>query len=112
MAVSNIVGQNIQRREANRLRIFENRVQNKAFESQKNEVPVGWEIRYNEGVHGLCLSLNVISFTKTKRTKQVRYLAYMGEKFIGCMMRKPEGKHPLKKRKCSGGLILKRLLKN
>jgi hypothetical protein len=51
-------------REEHRLRIFENRVLRRIFESKKDEGSRGWRKRHNEELHNLCSSSSIIRIIK------------------------------------------------
>jgi hypothetical protein len=83
-------------REKRRLRVFENRLLRKIFGSKRNEVTGVWRKLYNEELHDLYSSPNIVRVIKSKRTGWAGHEARLGEgrgvhrDLVG----KPEGKRP------------------
>jgi hypothetical protein len=56
-------------RQANRLRVFENRVLRRIFGLKRNEVMGGWRKLHNEKLHNLYSSPNIIRMIKSRRLR-------------------------------------------
>jgi hypothetical protein len=54
-------------REGHRLRVSENRMQRRIFETLREEVTGGWRRLYNEEVNNLYVSPNIIRVIKSRR---------------------------------------------
>jgi hypothetical protein len=80
-------------REEHSLRMFENRVLRRIFGPKRDEVTGDWRKLYNEELHNLHFSPNVIRMIKSRRMIWAGHVARMGEKRI--LVGKPEGKTPL-----------------
>jgi hypothetical protein len=65
-------------REEHRLRVFENRVL-RILGPMRDEVTREWRTLHNEKLHNLYLSPNIIRQIKSRRMRQARHVAYMGE---------------------------------
>jgi hypothetical protein len=66
-------------REEHRLRLFENRMLRRIFESQREEVAGGWRRLHNEELHNLYASPNIISLIKSRRIILAGHVARMGK---------------------------------
>jgi hypothetical protein len=62
-----------------RLRVFENRALRIIFGPKWEEMAGGWRILYNEELHNLYASLNIIWMIKSRMMKWVGHVACMGE---------------------------------
>jgi hypothetical protein len=84
-------------REEHRLRMSENRVLRRIYGPKGDEVVAEWRKLYNEELHKLYSSPNIIRQIKLKRKKWERHVARMGEdrKVYRVLVGKPEGKRPL-----------------
>jgi hypothetical protein len=82
--------------EEHRLRMSENRVLRRIYGHKGDEV-AEWRKLYNEELHKLYSSPNIIRQIKLKRKKWGRHVARMGEdrKVYRVLVGKPEGKRPL-----------------
>jgi hypothetical protein len=56
-------------REEHRLRVFENRVLRKIFGPRRDEVTGDWRTLYNEELHSLYSSPNIIKMIKSRRMR-------------------------------------------
>jgi hypothetical protein len=65
-------------REEHRLKIFVNRVQRIIFEPKRDKIIGGWRNVYNEGLHSLYFSLNIITMIKSRRMRWAGHVAHMG----------------------------------
>jgi hypothetical protein len=54
-------------REEHGLRVFESRVVRRIFGSKRNEVAGGWRRPYNEELHSLCASPDIVRVIKSRR---------------------------------------------
>jgi hypothetical protein len=61
------------------LRVFGNRMLRRIFGSKREEVVGGWRSLYNEKVHNLYASLNIIGVIKFMRMRWVRPIVQIGE---------------------------------
>jgi hypothetical protein len=86
-------------REEHRLRVFENRVLRRISGPKKDEVTGEWRNFYNEELHILYSSPNIIRQIETRRMRWAGHVARMGEErnVYGVLMENPEGKTPLGK---------------
>jgi hypothetical protein len=80
-------------REECRLRVFENRVLSRIFESKKNEVTGEWRRLHDEEFNALYSSPNVIRVMKSRRLKWAGHVARMGESRI--LVGKSDSRRPL-----------------
>jgi hypothetical protein len=67
-------------REEHRLRVFENKVLRRIFESKRDEVTGGWRKLHNEELRDLYSSLSIIIIIRSRRVRWVGHVARMGEK--------------------------------
>jgi hypothetical protein len=67
-------------REANRLRVFENRVVRKIFGPKGNEVIRGCKKMHNKELHNLYYSSNIIRMIKPRRMRWAERIASRGKK--------------------------------
>jgi hypothetical protein len=83
-------------REEHGLRVFENRVLRRIFGPKRNEMTGGWRKLYNEELHNLYCSPNIIRMITPRRMRWAENLARMGEKrnAYRILMGHPEGKRP------------------
>jgi hypothetical protein len=86
-------------REERRLRVFENRVLRKIFESKRDEVTEEWRKLYNEELNDLYSLPNIVRVVKLRREKWVGHVARMRENrgLHRVLMGKPEEKRPLRR---------------
>jgi hypothetical protein len=66
--------------EEHRLRVFQNTVLRRTFRLTRDEVKGGWRKLYNEELHNLYSSPNIIRIIKTKKIKWAVHVAGMGQK--------------------------------
>jgi hypothetical protein len=59
--------------EANGLKVFENRLPRRIFESKRDEVRGGWRKLNNEQLHNLYSSTNIIRTFKSRRMRRALY---------------------------------------
>jgi hypothetical protein len=83
--------------EEQRLRVFENRVLRRIFGPKRDEVTGDWRKLYNDELHNLYFSPNIIRMNKSSRMRWAGYVAQMREKrnAYRILAGKPEGKRPL-----------------
>jgi hypothetical protein len=88
-------------REGHRPRVFENRVLRRIFGLRRDEVTGDGRKLHNEELHNLCSSPNIIRMIKSRRMRWAGHEARMWEKRNAYMVlvRKPEGKRPLRRPK-------------
>jgi hypothetical protein len=60
------------------LSVFENRVLRKIFAHKREEVAGSWRRLYNEAVHNLYASSNIVTMIKSKRVRGAENVARMG----------------------------------
>jgi hypothetical protein len=79
-------------REKHRLRVFENRVLRSIFGSKRDEVTGEWRKLYNEKLHNLFSSPDIIRQVKSRRMRWAVHVARMGEerKVYKDLVGKPE----------------------
>jgi hypothetical protein len=82
--------------EEHRLRVFENRVLRKIF-GHKREEDGSWRKLYNDELHDLYSSPNIVRVIKSRRMKWAGHVARMGEGrgAYRVLVGRPEGKRPL-----------------
>jgi len=90
-------------REKRRLRLYENRVLRRIFGPNRNEITGVWRKLYKEALNDLYSSTNVIRVIKSRRMVWAEHVARMGERrdVYGVVVRKPEGRRPLGRAKCT-----------
>jgi hypothetical protein len=83
-------------REEHRLRVFENRVLRKIFEPKREE-DGSWRKFYNDGLHSLYSSPNIVRVIKSRRMRWVEHVARLreGRGVYRVLVGRPEGKRPL-----------------
>jgi hypothetical protein len=64
--------------EERRLRVFENRVLKRIFESKRDEVTREWEKLHNEELNDLYFSSSIASLIKLRRMRWAEHVARMG----------------------------------
>jgi hypothetical protein len=67
-------------REEHRLKVFENKVLRKIFETKSDEVTGGWRKLHNEELRDLYSSPSIIRIINSRRMRWAEYVARMGEK--------------------------------
>jgi hypothetical protein len=67
-------------REEHKLRVFENRVFRRIFESMRDEATGGWRKLHNENLHNLYSSPSIIRMIKSRRMKWAGHVAHTGKK--------------------------------
>jgi hypothetical protein len=79
-------------REEHRLRVSEDRVLRRIFGLKRNEVIGGWRKLYNEELHNLYSSANIMAVIRSRRMRWEGYVARMEEKRYAyrILMAKPE----------------------
>jgi hypothetical protein len=79
--------------------VFENRVLRRIIGPKRDEVTGEWRKLYNEELHNLYLSPDIIRQVKSRRMRWVGHVARMGEerKLYKVLVGKPEGKRPHRK---------------
>jgi hypothetical protein len=89
-------------REEHRLRVFGNRLLRRLFEPKRVEVTGEWRKLHNEELHDLYSSPSIIRIIKRRRMRLAGHVAQMGEKrnAYRLLVGKPEGKRPLRRRRC------------
>jgi hypothetical protein len=77
--------------------MFESRELRKTFGPKRDEVTGGWRKLYNEELHNLYSSPNIIRMIKSRRMIWAEHLARMGEKrnAYRILVGKPEGRRQL-----------------
>jgi hypothetical protein len=60
--------------------VFENRFLRRIFGPKRDEITGEWRKLYNEELHNLYSSPNIIRQIKSQRMKWVTHVAHMGEK--------------------------------
>jgi hypothetical protein len=86
-------------REERRLRVFQDRVLRRIFESTRDEVTGEWRKLHNEELNGLYFPPNIIRVMKSRRMTLPGHVARMGERrgVHRVLVGKTEGKIPLGK---------------
>jgi hypothetical protein len=86
-------------REERRLRVFENRVLRRIFESKRYEVMGDWRKVHNKELHAMYSSPSIIRIIKSRRMRWASHVARMGEKrnAYRLLVGKPDGKRPLRR---------------
>jgi hypothetical protein len=77
--------------------LSQNRMLRRIFGPKRDGVTGGWRKLYNEELHNLYSSPNIIRIIKSRRMRWAGYVARMGEKrnVYRLLIGKPEGKTPL-----------------
>jgi hypothetical protein len=83
-------------REEHRLRVFENRMLRKIF-GPKREEDGSWRKLYNDELHSLYSSPNIVGVIKLRRMRWAEHVGRMGDGrgFYRVLVGRPEGKKPL-----------------
>jgi hypothetical protein len=63
----------------NKLRLFENRVLRRIFGPKKGERKGGWRKLYNEDLHNLYSSPNIIRMIKSRMMRWAEHVAHMNQ---------------------------------
>jgi hypothetical protein len=89
-------------REEHRLSVFENRVLRRIFGPKRDEVMGEWRKLYNEELHNLYSSPDIIRQIKSRQMRWAGRVARMGEerKVYKVLVGKPERKSPLGRPRC------------
>jgi hypothetical protein len=76
------------------LGVFENRVLRRIFRTKRDEVMGGWKKLYNEDLHNLYSTPNIIRMIKSKTMRLAGHVGRMEEirSAYKILVRKPEGK--------------------
>jgi hypothetical protein len=84
--------------------VFENRVLRRIFGPTRDEVTGKWRKLHNGELRDLYSSPSIIRIIKSRRMRWSGHVARMGEKrnAYRLLVRKPEGKGPLRTRYLSG----------
>jgi hypothetical protein len=84
-------------REEHRLRLFGNSVLRKIFGQKKDQVTGEWRKLYDEKLHLLYSSPNIIRQIKSRSLRWAGHVTHMGEesRVYKVLVGKPEGKRPL-----------------
>jgi hypothetical protein len=84
-------------REEHRLRVFENRVHRKIFETNRDEVTEGWRKLHNEELYGLYPSPSIVRVMKARRMRWAGHVVRMGDVrgAYNILVGRPEGMRPL-----------------
>jgi hypothetical protein len=82
--------------------VFENRVLRRIFGLRRDEVTGDWRKLYNEELHNLYSSPNIIRKIKSRRMRRAGDVAQMWDKknAYRILVGKPEGKRPLECPRC------------
>jgi hypothetical protein len=77
--------------------VFENGVVRRIFGPKRAHATAEWRKLYNEKLHILYSSPDIIRQIKSRRRRWARHVAHMGEErnVYKVLMGKPEGKRPL-----------------
>ena len=88
-------------REERRLRVFENRVLRKVFGPKRDEVTGEWRELHNEELNDLYSLPSIVRVVKSRRMRWAGHAARMGKDrgVHMVLVRKPEGKRPLRRPK-------------
>jgi len=86
-------------REERRLRVLENRVLRRIFGPKRDEVTGERRKQHSEELNDLYSSPNIVRLIKSRRVRWAGHVARMGERraFYRVLVRKPEGKRPLRR---------------
>jgi hypothetical protein len=96
-------------REEHKLGVFENRVLRRIFGPKRDGVMGGWRKMYNEELHNLYSSPNIIRIIKARRMRWAGHVARMGEKrnMYRLLVGKSEGKNHYEDRDVGGWITLR-----
>jgi hypothetical protein len=88
-------------REEHRLRVFENSVLRRIFGPKREEDRL-WRKLYNDELHGLYSSPNIVRMIKSRRLRWLGHVAHMEEErgVYSVLLGKPKGKRPLGRPRC------------
>jgi hypothetical protein len=95
-------------REEHRLSMFENRLLQRIFGLKRDEVMADWRKLYNEELHNVYSSINILRMIKPRRMRWAGHVARMGRRgiHIGYWW-DTEGKRQLEDQDVGGWTILK-----
>jgi len=84
------------------LRVSDHRVLRRILGSKRDEVAGGSRKMYNEELHNLYASLNIIMVIKSRRNRWAGHVVRMGDmrNAYNILVGKPEGKRPLGRPVC------------
>jgi hypothetical protein len=84
-------------REAQRLRVFENRVLRRIFGPKRDETTGEWRRLHKKEFNDLYSTSNIIRIIKSRRMRWAGHVARMGEKKVSyrILVGRPEGSRPL-----------------
>jgi hypothetical protein len=90
----------------------ESRVPRRIFGPKREEVAEGWRSLHNAQLQNLYISPNIIRVIKSRRIRWVEHVICIGEmrNAYKILVRKPEGKSPLKDLGIDGRIILEWIL--
>ena len=96
-------------REEHRLKAFESRVLRIIFGPRRDKVTRQWRKQHNEELNDLYCSHSIVRVIKSRRMRWAGHVAHMGEGRVvhRVLIGKPEGKRPLGRPRCRGGIILR-----
>jgi hypothetical protein len=89
--------------EEHRLRVSESRVLRRILGPKKEEVSVGWRRPHNEELNNLYTAPNIIRVINSRRMRWVGHVTHVEKINDKILVRKPEGKRPLGKLRCTWG---------
>jgi hypothetical protein len=80
---------------------WEQGIEENIWIKERDEMTGGWRELHNEELHNLHFSPSIIRMMKSRRMRRAWHVARMGEKrnAYRILMRKPEGKRPLGRRR-------------
>jgi len=86
------------------LRVFENRVLKRIFESKREEVAGGWRRLHNEELHKLYAQPRKIRVIKSRRMRWAAHVARVGviRNAYSILIQNPEGKRTLGRHRRKG----------
>jgi hypothetical protein len=91
--------------------VFENRVLRRIFGSERDEVTGGWRKLYNEELHNLYSSQNIIRIIISSRVRWVEHILHMGERnAYNILVASLRGRYHLKDLGVDERIILKWIL--
>jgi len=90
------------RREERKLRVFENMVLRKIFGPRRDDVTGEWSRLHNKEPNDLYPLPNILRVKKSRRIRWAGHVARMAEErgVYRVLVGKPEGRSPLRKRRC------------